>query len=98
MNQYMVDFFLPPILSRDFMATIPAHRAKVDELMRKGKIISYTLALDRSKLWAIVRANSEEDVNKVIETLPLYPYMEAEIYELFFHNSISSELPLISLN
>lgn len=98
MNQYMVDFFLPPVLSQEFIATIPEHRARVNELMRKGKIISYTLALDRSKLWAIIRAGSEEEVEALIETLPLSPYMEAEIYELFFHNSLSNELPLISLN
>ena len=94
----MVDFFLPPVLSQEFMATIPAHRARVNDLMRQGKIISYTLALDRSKLWAIIRAESEEEVESVIETLPLAPYLESDIYELFFHNSLSSELPLISLN
>jgi len=98
MNQYMVDFFLPPVLNQEFLAKIPAQRDRVNELMRMGRLVSYTLSLDRSKLWAVVRAGSEEEVEALLETFPLADYMEAEIYELFFHNSLSSELPVISLN
>jgi len=98
MDQYMVVFYLPPVLNQEFMALIPAQRKKVNELMRSGTIISYTLAKDRSMKWAIVAAHSEEEVENIMETLPLTPFTEMEIHELFFHNSLVNDLPVISMN
>ncbi|RMG20631.1 MAG: hypothetical protein D6730_19580 [Bacteroidetes bacterium] len=94
----MVVFYLPPVLNQEFMALIPAQRKKVNELMRSGTIISYTLAKDRSMKWAIVAAHSEEEVENIMETLPLTPFTEMEIHELFFHNSLVNDLPVISMN
>jgi hypothetical protein len=58
MTAYMVRCALPPEFSAEFISLIPAHRARVNELMREGKIVFYTLALDRSTVWAGVTGES----------------------------------------
>lgn len=98
MNQYMVVFYLPPVLDQEFLSLIPDQRKKVNELMQMGSILSYTLSKDRAMLWAVVHGESEEDIEELMEELPLTQFVEMEVYELFFHNSLANELPVISLN
>lgn len=98
MNQYMIDFDLPEEMTSEFLALIPAQRAQVNEMMEEGYITNYILSLDRSKLWVIVVAETEEEAWELIDEFPLRDFMKAQLYELMFHNSISQGLPLISLN
>ncbi len=97
MNEYMVEIDLPP-LTQEFMALIPAQRTLVNQLMTDGAIASYTLSLDRARLWVIVMAESEAQAAAILDTFPIMPYCEAEINPLMFHNAMPRELPVISLN
>jgi muconolactone delta-isomerase len=98
MNQYMVEMELPPTLDERFMSLIPSHRAKVNELMNSGRITSYTVALDRSKVWMTVTARGETEVVELLTKLPLTVYMEYEINELMFHQSVQLVMPSVSMN
>jgi muconolactone delta-isomerase len=98
MNQYMVEMELPPILDERFMSLIPSQRAKVNELMNNGRITTYTVALDRSKVWLTVTARGETEVVEMLTKLPLTTYMEYEIHELMFHQSVQLVMPNVSLN
>ena len=98
MNHFIADIDLITPYSEDFMSLIPFQREKIDGMMGEGVIVSYSLSLDRSKLWITFIANSEEEVYELIATFTLIQFMEPTVYELAFHNSISNNFPVISLN
>ncbi|GAB3037561.1 muconolactone Delta-isomerase family protein [Spirosoma pulveris] len=98
MSQYMVEFDLPTVLDEGFENRIPAQRLKVDELMEKGFLLSYSLSIDRHKLWCICKADSELEVIESISEFPLIKYMTPMITELMFHNMVAARIPLFSLN
>ena len=93
----MVEFALAR-MDEAFMAKIPAQRAKINEMMEQGQIMSYSLSADRSKLWCIVNGESEFDVLETILQFPLIDYMTPDISELMFNNVVSLRLPMFSLN
>lgn len=96
--QYMVDFKLPSILSEEFMDLVPFQRMAVNKLFEKGKIVSYSLSLENSRLWGIFVANSELQVMDMLSDLPLTPFMKVEISLLTFHNDTKTQVPKFSLN
>jgi len=98
MNQYMVDIDLPEDVTEEFVALIPEQRAQINDLMASGTVISYTLSLDRTKVWAIINANNTAEVQEILEAMPMVDFMASTIYELAFHNVAGSGLPAISLN
>jgi muconolactone delta-isomerase len=98
MNQYLVDLDLPDELTDEFLSLIPHQRAHINKMMADGVLNSYALSSDRTKVWAIIVAESEMEVDNVLQTMPLFDYMESTIYELAFYNVAGSGLPAISLN
>lgn len=98
MNQYLVDFELPELFNDEFLALIPEQRKHVDQLMRNGTLLSYALSNDRSKVWAMLNADSEVEVNEILEEMPLISFMTPTIYELAFLNIADGGLPAISMN
>lgn len=94
---YMVEFDLPDSLTDEIMSVIPRHREHVDRLLGEGIIQHYSLAIDRSKLWVVIVANSEEEVGEIIADFPLIDYMTPKIHTLMFSNS-HSDIPMINLN
>lgn len=95
---YMVDFKLPNILSEEFMDLVPYQRIAVNKLFEEGKILSYALSLENSRLWGIFTANSELQVMDILSDLPLTPFMKVEISLLTFFNDAKTQVPKFSLN
>lgn len=94
---FMVEFGLPETFNEDFMALIPRQRAAVNQMLIDGKLKSYSLSMDRARLWAVVVAASEFEAMEILARLPLSDYMTPEISELMFYNA--SEVMLqFSLN
>jgi muconolactone delta-isomerase len=64
---------------------LPAEQARVRELMQQG-VMSALYVPDGAgapdSLWAIFTADSRDSVERVIESLPLYPYMQLELIPL----------------
>jgi len=99
MSQFMVEFILPDEMTEEFVAKIPRQRLKINELMQTGKIMSYSLSSDRTKLWCVVKADNEYKVMEIIAEFPLIDYMSPTITELMFNNTATAlKLPLYSLN
>ncbi|MDX1905716.1 MAG: muconolactone Delta-isomerase family protein [Bacteroidia bacterium] len=98
MNQYMIEFSVPQPMTTAFMSRIPAHRARINELMAQGKILSYSLALDRSTVWAVISARTEAEAAELVDSMPLGGMMDRVIHELMFHNALSLSLPAVSMN
>ena len=97
MNQYLLDITLPQQITEEFVAMIPHQRAHIDSLMIKGMVTSYSLAIDRSKLWVTLLGRSEEEVIETFRSFPMSKFFEAKVYPLAFHNMTFS-LAKVSLN
>ncbi len=98
LRQYMVEFKLPETLTEKFVELIPEQRAKINSLMDAGVIMCYTLNLERTRLWTIIVAKSENSVMDTLAQFPLIAFMKPEISELTFHHQSSLVMPSISLN
>jgi hypothetical protein len=98
MNQYMIDFELPQPLTEEFAELIPSQRAQVNSLMGEGKIASYSLSMDRSRLWVIVNAETPQTAREIIASFPIITFIKFRMHELAFHNSVRFLRPQFSLN
>ena len=98
MKTFMFSIKLPTELTKEFLFLIPKQRALIDKLMEEGKVIQYSLSLDRSQLWMTIAANSEKKAMDIFSTFPLVDFMRPTIFELAFHNSISNQLPKLIMN
>ena len=96
-KQYMVVFNVPYPITDDILDLIPDQKIAIDELFTSGKILSYTLSLDRSKVWAIFMADQESELLSFIDRLPLTSYMDFDYHEIMFHNTVHL-MPAMSLN
>lgn len=94
---FMIEFDLPEAPDEEFFSLIPRQRYVINNLMAEGVIKSYSLAVDRSRLWVIAQAESEFAVMEIIADMPLSPYMTPVVSELMFHNSYEAVMPF-SLN
>jgi hypothetical protein len=94
---YMVEIELPEEPDLEFYRLIPDQRAAINKMMEEGKILSYSLSLDRMRLWVVMAAESEFDVLDCVGDFPMIQYMKPEVTELMFHQMATSLLP-ISLN
>lgn len=97
-NQYLVELDLPRVLTPDFANLIPAQRATVNRLLHNGDIRSYSLALDRSKLWVVMVGKTQDHVEELLDSFPIIDFCETSINELLFHDMAIHELPRMSMN
>lgn len=96
-KSFMIEFDLPEEPTEEFFSLIPRQRYAINNLMADGKIKSYSLAIDRSRLWVIAEAVSEFEIMEIINDMPLSSYMTPTISELLFHNTAEALVPF-SLN
>lgn len=94
----MIIIKLPHQMTEDFIRLIPKQRSHINKLMDKGKIVHYSLSMDRSTVWVTMQAVSEQEVMDILATFPLIAYMKPVIHELAFHNAVSNELPKLIMN
>lgn len=97
MRQFMVEIKFRKQDFPEIMPLVPEQQEKVTELMQKNVIGSYVLSLERSKLWMVVNENTEEDVMRVLESMPLFEYFQFDVFSLTFNNQVVA-MPAISLN
>lgn len=95
--QYMVEFDVYYSIDSDFESKIPKQRHAINLLFESGKLLSYSLSQERTKLWAVFMVESESELIQLIEKLPLTPFMDYNYSELMFHNGLSL-IPTMSLN
>jgi muconolactone delta-isomerase len=87
MNEYMVIVRFISSFNEEFIALLPGQRAQINRLMEKGIITSYSLSADRGTLWVTLLATSLEAVEKTLQMMPLFKFMQYDVVELMFHNS-----------
>jgi muconolactone delta-isomerase len=82
----------------EFASLIPSQRTQINALMEKGIISSYSLSTDRKILWVTLLATSVDAVEKTLRMIPLFKFMQYEIFELMFHSSPVYAPMRISMN
>ena len=95
--EYMVELDVPKPFPEKLMIMLPPQRDSIDSLFSSGKLLSYTVAADKSKVWAVMMAESESELLSYIDELPLTPYMDFDYCELMFYNTVHF-MPAMSLN
>ena len=94
----MIDISLPEDPDEDFIAKIPAQRMMVNRLMLKGIVTSYSLSVDRGKLWITMDAPSKQEIIRQLNAFPLIEYFTYKIHVLAFYNAPVMKVPPFSLN
>lgn len=94
----MVDFQMPEGLSEDFFRMLPAQRSLVSQFLREGKLVNYAFSLDNPRIWAVVAADSEQEVCRLLDMLPLTRFMQYEVSQLTFYHAGTVEDPAFSMN
>jgi hypothetical protein len=98
LHYFMANIVLPSDPPEEFFSLIPAQRMHINQMIRKGVITSYSLSLDRSRLWVTLRAHSEEDAAEMVSNFPLISWMEIEIQPLMFRETAGALMFPVSLN
>ena len=93
----MIEFDLPETFTEEFLALIPRQRYVINTMLAQGAIKSYSLSIDRSRLWAVMLAESEFEVLENIAQMPISNHITPHISELMFHNAADSVMQF-SLN
>ena len=97
--QYIVTVELPDEMTMEFMTLVPSHRARINKMMQRGLMLSYSLNMERTRLWMIFNVKEAEEVERILHSLPLHAhFLSYDIQLLMFHNATSGALPSISLN
>jgi len=97
LKQYMVEFDVIEPITHELINLIPEQRDALDELFTTGKLLSYTVSNDRTRLWAVMIAESESELLSYIDNLPMTSYMDYDYSELMFYNTVHL-MPAMSLN
>lgn len=98
MSTYKAEIDLVDPFKPKFSKLIAQQRKRVDELMNAGVIVSYGLAMDRSKVWIVFEAKNLEEVYDTLRSMPLYEFMMPDVFELAFYDTIHSGFPQLSWN
>jgi len=98
MSHFMADITLPRHFDEEFISLIPSQRAHVNALAERGTVTSYSLSLDRSRLWVTLDAASEQEAMEIMYTFPLFRCFQVRLYPLTFHHMSMMSLIKVSLN
>ncbi len=83
MTKYMVSIKFVPDHQAEIAALTPQERAHIGELRTKGIVDSLYLSYENGGLvWIVMNGESKDEIQKELETFPLYPYMVPEIVAL----------------
>lgn len=98
MSYFLVELALPQPLPAELLAAIPEQRIKIDAMLHDQKLLSYSLAADRSKVWAVVSAADLFEAVHLLSDLPVLRFAKPIVTELAFYNAPQFVFPAISLN
>ncbi len=98
MSYFLVELELPQPLPAALIAVIPEQRLRVEALMQDQKLLSYALAADRSKVWAVLEAHDLTEATNLLSGFPVLRFARPSITELAFYNAPRFVFPAISLN
>lgn len=90
-----VDYFNPEVLENSRFEEV--EKIIIDFLHNSGKLVSLSVSNDEAILWVVLKAYSEEEVIKTINSIPL-DYDLSYDYYFLNHYEIIQEIGSFSLN
>jgi len=85
-NAYMVECELQSAFNEEFRLLVPRQDYVINQLMKSGIVLNYSLSMDRAKLWMVIDAESEFKVLEILSNMPLIEFMIPNISPLLFFN------------
>ncbi len=73
--EFMVSASLRAQNQEEMLPLVPQEQAHVQALQEQGTIKVHYLGADRLHVWLVIRAASQDEVQKTLESFPLYPYV-----------------------
>jgi muconolactone delta-isomerase len=80
--KYIASNSLKQAPNEEIFALFPAEQARVAELRAQGILVNLYIAADYSKAWLICEGDSQEAVEKALESLPLHRFLNVEVTPL----------------
>ena len=80
--RFMLTFTWKQPPNEEVMALMPAEEARTRELVEQGIAGPAHMAADRSTFWTVWTSSSQDEVEKTLQTLPLYEFMNTDIAPL----------------
>ena len=80
--RFMLTFTWKKPPDAEVMAAMPAEQARVKELAEQGTAESLELAADQSIFWAVWNCASEDEVQKILLTLPMHKFQNVDVSPL----------------
>ncbi len=80
--EFMVSAKFRPQDRAEINARIPQEQARIKTLREQGVEEALYISTDLSRVWIVMQGESQDQVQKNLESLPLYPYMELEVVPL----------------
>jgi muconolactone delta-isomerase len=80
--EFMVSAKFRPQDRAEIIARIPQEQARIKALREQGIEEALYISTDRSRIWIVMQGESQDQVQKNLESLPLYSYMELEVVPL----------------
>jgi muconolactone delta-isomerase len=80
--EFMVSVKFRPQDRAEIIARIPQEQARIKALKERGVEEALYISSDFSRVWIVMQGESQDQVQKNLESLPLYPYMELELVPL----------------
>jgi muconolactone delta-isomerase len=78
----MISASFRPQDQAEILARIPQEQARIQTLREQGTVEALYISSDLSHVWIVMQGESQDQVQKDLESLPLYPYMEVVITPL----------------
>ena len=82
MMEFMVHGTFHQQDQQSILERIPQEREHIKILMKQGAVEALYIASDSSGVWLVMQGESQEQVQKNLESLPLYPYMQVTMTPL----------------
>ncbi len=80
--RFLLKLTLDRPTSEEIMALIPAEQRRGKELAKQGIREAVYIAADRSAVWTVWNCDSEDVLEEMTKTLPLYEFWDIEATRL----------------
>lgn len=95
---FLIHITLPDVFTQSFYNLIPGQRARINELLEKRIVLSYSLDMERKYVWAFMEAANEHELMDILSTFPIIKDVKVSIHELAFHHAANTLLPDLIMN
>ena len=74
--EFMVSASFRPEDREEVAACIPQEQMRIRALSEQGIVEALYISADRLRVWIVMRGESQDQVQKALESLPLHSYMD----------------------